>query len=192
MNKPKDQTTKTQTQFADTEKGPELIDGVKPVTMDDIEDLKDPEIQDAAEFYMPSDVLHIKEDKVASDPKIGHLVFRWLNPDHRKRHGMNSWQWVSGELAAYIRKSDIVAEAIGGGSGISLITSGDLQLAFMSKSMYASMKKYKRELAKREMEGVLEQDTAKREIASGTPDGKEEPDMINEITLKRTYEGQNL
>lgn len=58
--------------------------------------------------------------------------------------------------------------------------------------MYDAMKLYKREKARKEMDGVLEQATARSELSRAAPEGREEPDVISDISLRRTYEGNTL
>jgi len=167
------------------EKTSRIQDESPEITMEEIEKIKEIEVLPEKEFYAPHDILEVSDtDHLA---EVSHLVFRWLNPELRARNGMQGWQWVKGELAAYVRKHDIVREAVGGGSGTSLITTGDLVLAFMPKHLYQARKEYIRTKTRQDFESVQNQDLAKSEGAAMSQKVRQE--VESDMDIHRTYGG---
>lgn len=156
--------------------------------MEDVESLKDFEIKDELDYYLPHEILEIKDTK--DFPKVSHLVFCWLNPENRSRNGMGGWRWVKGELADYVRKHRIVQEATGGGTGTSLISNGDLVLGFMLRKEYELRKQMKKKRADDELRDVIAQDRAVTEGSARSR--KVRQDVEPDIGVSRTVGGVDI
>lgn len=131
------------------------------ITTEEIERLKNIDAEDF-DFQMPHDLLDIIDNP--RDDEIGHLVFSWLNADHRQRVGMGHWRWVTHDLSKLVRSKGIVKEAIGSQADTDMITNGDLILAFMPRVYYEKRKEYLRRQNQLAMRAVIDQEAAESEI----------------------------
>lgn len=162
----------------------QMINGADEVTLEDIEKLKNFEVKDSEEAFLhQKEILHIKD--MPNDSQIGHLIFRWLNPRHRARRGMEAWRWVTGDLAKLVRSKGVVTETIGG-TGTSAIVNGDLMLAFMPRNLHQSRKKALRSLSQRELDTIMEAE----KIESSLDPQKQE--LSRSVSIRKTYEGREV
>lgn len=157
-----------------------IIGDAAPITAEDLKDLRELDVE---EYFEASDVLGIKDVRAIADLKDFH--FGWLNLDHRRRVGMGHWRWVQGELAALVRRHNIVQEAVGGGAAVDIIANGDMILGFMPMKIHNRRVEF---LANknREQLGMIKS----QNMGQGALDEHQKP--VPEVTIKRTYEGHPI